>query len=533
MKHFRVVSDFLSLLKKRSMAVSGGDEAFGRNILHNYQLDNSVTTLPKGTQGWKHIALSGVIEIVNAVDLIKFQAASKSYILDTRSLLCLELDEVASKLLSMIQFRDDEPIMGHIDFKHWSHDIWTAVGELNALKKAGLLSTEEHFGPDEVPTVPTHIYSLAMPLSSTCNLACRYCLADRGAYHSGSSKPMSLEVAKASVDFLLRESGEEDPVWLIFTGGEPLLRLEFLKSIVNYANARAIKAGKRFAYGIATNGTLLSSDAVDFLCRSGFKVTVSIDGPHHMHDEMRPLTNGTGSHDLVVAGVTRLRSKMEFTAQAVITSSNAHLVEEIIAYLLSLGATRVELLKVIAPDSPMELSEEDNRAYLNCLREIASAFLEDPRTRYLQPGVFIRTLRRLYSMQPKHYSCGAGIHFLSVSPIGELYPCIWLLNLPQWRMGTVFEPFDYDQRLPYLVNHVDAKLHCRNCWARHICGGECLGSSAIRYGSIVPMDSRTCDMIREFVEICLNLLVQLDAQDRQFLRQLCCHSTGGEEDALE
>ena len=49
------------------------------------------------------------------------------------------------------------------------------------------------------------IHYLRLSVTDLCNLRCRYCFAGQGGY-GGTPKVMSLEVAKAAIDFLIDKS---------------------------------------------------------------------------------------------------------------------------------------------------------------------------------------------------------------------------------------------------------------------------------------------------------------------------------------
>ena len=71
------------------------------------------------------------------------------------------------------------------------------------------------------------------------------------------------ETARASVDFLLRESGPVAHV--TFFGGETLLNFKTVTTTVTYARERAAALGKDVDFSITTNATLLKPEVIDFL----------------------------------------------------------------------------------------------------------------------------------------------------------------------------------------------------------------------------------------------------------------------------
>ena len=75
---------------------------------------------------------------------------------------------------------------------------------------------------------------------------------------------MSLETAKAAVDFLIANSGKRKVLEMDFFGGEPLMNLPVLKETVYYAKAEAAKAGKKFLFTTTSNALLLNDESIRF-----------------------------------------------------------------------------------------------------------------------------------------------------------------------------------------------------------------------------------------------------------------------------
>lgn len=92
-------------------------------------------------------------------------------------------------------------------------------------------------------------------------------------------------------------------------GGEPLLlghvRLESLISTLRDA------LPAECAFGIQTNGILITDAVLDLCIRTRTTLSVSIDGPRHVHDRNRVGHNGRGTFDEVVRGIERLRAHPE------------------------------------------------------------------------------------------------------------------------------------------------------------------------------------------------------------------------------
>ena len=83
-------------------------------------------------------------------------------------------------------------------------ELKAILEDAEALKEQGLLYKEE---VKAYPMKSHEVKALCLHVSHDCNLRCKYCFADEGAYHS-KREVMSRETAFAAIDFLLRESGQ-------------------------------------------------------------------------------------------------------------------------------------------------------------------------------------------------------------------------------------------------------------------------------------------------------------------------------------
>lgn len=96
------------------------------------------------------------------------------------------------------------------------------------------------------------------------------------------------------------------PFAVVLHGGEPLLlgpkKLDRVLSKLRSA------VPSECSFGLQTNGILITDEILDVCFRNKTTVSVSIDGPKHVHDRGRVGHDALGTFDRVLEGINRLRS---------------------------------------------------------------------------------------------------------------------------------------------------------------------------------------------------------------------------------
>ncbi|HEV7506751.1 MAG TPA: cyclophane-forming radical SAM/SPASM peptide maturase YhhB [Thermoanaerobaculia bacterium] len=151
--------------------------------------------------------------------------------------------------------------------------------------------------------------TVLLKVASRCNIDCRYCYV----YNMGDSgwsrvpKHMSRETCRATaaaLACLAREQGR--PFALVLHGGEPLLLGATNLEYVILTLREALPA--ECAISIQTNGILVSREILDLCAGARVTLSVSLDGPRHVHDRNRVGFDGEGTFDKVLEGIERLRA---------------------------------------------------------------------------------------------------------------------------------------------------------------------------------------------------------------------------------
>jgi uncharacterized protein len=140
---------------------------------------------------------------------------------------------------------------------------------------------------------------LTLFVDHQCNLRCDYC-------YNGEkfTRPMDMATATRAIDFALERAPDE--LRVSFFGGEPLLRKDLVRAIVQYAE-RTATGRLPLSFVMNTNATLIDEEALDLLSAPRrFSVFASVDGGPDVHDAHRVDAAGRGSFDAARAGLLRL-----------------------------------------------------------------------------------------------------------------------------------------------------------------------------------------------------------------------------------
>jgi uncharacterized protein len=378
-------------------------------------------------------------------------------------------------------------------------------GDPQAAREAAALaaSVDGELSLDLVPSSSPQ--SISLNVSATCNLACGYCYAARGAFAGAQPSAMSWEVARAAVDRLLESSNPQVPITVGFIGGEPFLNRKLIRKVVEHCWDEARRRGRVVRFAVTTNATVLSADDLDLLRAYPFGVTVSIDGGAATQDVQRPSPAGRSSfaalRDAVLpllhapglakvgARATVIRTKLEVGTRF----------DEIIG----LGFREAGFSPVRNGPSDHALDGENWRDYLDSMidlarREMSAAFSGGP-IRLSNLAIALKQLHRGFSMP---YPCGAGGGYFSVAADGTWYACHRAIGQPSYALGDN-EGLDEGRRTSFLhARHVHAQLECRRCWARYLCSGGCHQEASARSDS-------SCGFIRGWLDFCLGAYSEL------------------------
>jgi len=313
-------------------------------------------------------------------------------------------------------------------------------------------------------------------LTKECNLNCNYC--------GGGSDTPPKELQYQISDLKSFLSKDEEPV-VEFYGGEPLLRIETMKKIMD-------SVPKHFV--IQTNGLFLDKLELQYL-KKFHSILVSIDGPKEVTDANR----SGGVYDKIIRNIKLIRergfcgdlvARMTVPLGTDIYSNVRYLagIEEFDHVHWQLG---FEMFWESGLDDDAEL-EEWIRSYNSGISSLVEWWVKEMERTGRVPGIvpFIGVMKSLLSGKPSSLRCGSGIDFFSIMPDGRISACPVSIDFDFSIVGSIFTDEPLSLREKACVGEP-----CVSCGIFHICGGRCL------------FVNRSQDMLRRkgYEQICLTV----------------------------
>lgn len=156
---------------------------------------------------------------------------------------------------------------------------------------------------------------LVFEVTDKCNLKCKYCAYGElyDDYDRREGKTLSVKKAIRLIDYLAElwnsdmNRSSKKRLTISFYGGEPLLNMPFIESIVHHVGNHIKCSYLHFTFNMTTNALLLHK-YMDYLVEHGFGIMISLDG-NRENTDYRVDKSGKCAYDRIVGNVEALREK--------------------------------------------------------------------------------------------------------------------------------------------------------------------------------------------------------------------------------
>jgi radical SAM protein with 4Fe4S-binding SPASM domain len=370
-----------------------------------------------------------------------------------------------------------------------------------------LVQSFSHFGIKK----PLSIYApflVVWDFTHNCNLSCKHCYSNSGATRETE---LTTEEALEVVDQL----ADAGVIALAFSGGEPLSRRDFFE-VASHASKRGLYVS------VATNGTLLTKKNVHKLKQVKINyVEVSIDGATaETHDSFRGVPS---AFDKAVAGLKNCVEE-DLCACIATTATKSNLAEmpEILDLAEEMGAERFTYFNFIPTGRGKEHYDQDlspeereklmlylldrmSKGYkvtiLTTAPQLARVALQcqgsgDEAIMSMAHMQTVKVSKKAVPLADFIGGCGAGRLYCSLSPQGDVHPCVFLpINVGNLKKEKFRDVWLNSKLFNALRNRDNLKGVCGKCDYKYICGG--CRARAIAYKKDVMASDIGCILAKE------------------------------------
>jgi len=286
-----------------------------------------------------------------------------------------------------------------------------------------------------------------MDITSRCNLKCVHCYVPRS--------PQGQELSYHEICGIIDQIVDEGCIWFLITGGEPLVRPDFLDV---YAYAK----NKGLLITLFTNGTLINPSIADYLAEfPPFKVEITLYGM--TPETYESVTGVPGSFKRCLRGIDLLKEReVPLTLKTMVMTLNRHELLQMKDYAerMGLGFRGDALIQ-----KRLDGSSGPDTVRLSCEDVVA-----------LDTGdeIHVNEWHRLWNRLEGPYNtdrlftCGAGRNGFHINSTGGLQVCS-MVNEPGYSLldGTFREGYEL---FPEVLNQKRTRYSpCSDCKIRSLC----------------------------------------------------------------
>jgi radical SAM protein with 4Fe4S-binding SPASM domain len=305
-------------------------------------------------------------------------------------------------------------------------------------------------------------FQASLEVTHRCNLACQHCYID-----------VKAEDELSSVEFkdVLDQLAELGTMYLLFTGGEPLIRRDFF-DIAFHARERG------FAIMLLTNGTLITPEIARDV------------------ERLQPVFVGISLHGATAAthdSITRRRGSFKSTIQAVELLKSAGVKVYLQTLLMDANVHEAEAMKKLARRIGVYL-HIDHELVPTRSGSLAPFQYEASQTKLYQHSI-LEVMGDAAVPPGANGICKAGRGTCSISPTGDVFPCLLmplkLGNLRQARFAEIWQT-NPGPELTHLRSLTwEDMSSCKNCSLINYCK-RCMGVAFIETGDLTGPAPTAC-----------------------------------------
>ena len=308
--------------------------------------------------------------------------------------------------------------------------------------------------------------ALALTIAPTmsCNFRCIYCF-EQGHY---GNKLMDENTQNNIIEFVKKHLNGIERISINWFGGEPLLGLPVLEQLSQRLIALANENNIPYKASIITNGYLLTKEVALKLkeCKVD-SVQITVDGPKVIHDQRRPLINGTGTYDVIMKNIKEIEGILPISLRINVDVDNFEAANEVVNYVKENNMISYvkPYLGLVIPyngvyDNGKCLSEEHYSKY-------NLKFLLDNNLSF----------KFLYPLPKGNYCLADFANGWVIDDKGYMYKCWNDIGIVEKSIGNVNLRQNFIQNTRLLIDYSSFEPteneQCKNCKILPVCLGGC------------------------------------------------------------
>ncbi len=330
-------------------------------------------------------------------------------------------------------------------------------------------------------------------VTRACNLRCLHC-------HVSAREAMSDELNVREAMHAIDEMVSLGTEAVIFSGGEPLLRKDFVLALAQYCDDVGIIPA------MLSNGLLITPEVALQLKDAGIKaIGIPIDSVYpESHDHLRNLP---GTFKKAVSAIqTCIDIDLEVVVTTMALKDTFEEMPKRLRFLESLGVDEVAVYDLIPVGRGKDVMDnamtQEQRVslikYLQAMQEDTEMVFAMSGGQPLYPEIAVE-MHKQHGTKPKDLlikefwihnavGCHAGILYFSLRPNGDVYPCTFLpIPVGNIRKESLTSIWRNSKILNTLRQRTNLKGNCGGCEYRETCGG-CRGRAYACTGDYLETD---------------------------------------------
>ncbi len=286
-------------------------------------------------------------------------------------------------------------------------------------------------------------------VTSRCNFKCSHC-------YIKDYKMPGEELQMEDIKKIFKEIKKAGCLWLVLTGGEPLLREDFLE-VYNFLFAQG------FFLVIYTNGSILNEKIIKrFSQFPPFEIAVTLYGASEKTYEK--VTRVKGMYKKVISNIETFKNQgIKIHIRTLVTKDNKNDLKKMKKIAKNFGVS----LKY----DPLVLKSLNGKRDLEKKRlspeEIVKLDLDDKERKDAWIELFEHMMRGKFSKNNKLFKCSAGRFVFHMDPWGNVFPCIFT-RFVSFNVKTLSFKKGWKDVLSIWLDVPDFS-ECKRCSLRYAC----------------------------------------------------------------